>query len=271
MTVLSDFFDVCCQWVTSNSWQIVFSAAVITIAYAVYKLIAKQMIRMKEQEKLEENVAFALNRIFKWVTGIVILGVVIAQFGIDIGVIAGFLALAGGTIVGFAAMNTIGNAIAGIIVMTSRPFKISDRILFKGIFADIIAIDLIYTRMKTLDNVFVSIPNQELLKSEIKNYGRKRVVRRTCTITAGYELDFDQVETALSAAANNVKGILKKPKPYVRITDFKDFAVEYTLYVFINEIKRLREIDADLRKIVLETCKKHKIDISTPHLLRNVQ
>lgn len=76
----------------------------------------------------------------------------------------------------------------------------------------------------------------------------------------------------MSAAANNVKGILKKPKLYVRITNFKDCAVEYTLYVFINEIKRLREIDADLRKTVLEICKKkHKIDISTPHLLRNVQ
>lgn len=89
------------------------------------------------------------------------MSVVIAQFGIDIGVIVGFLALPEGTILGFAAMNTIGNAIAGIVAMISRPFKIGDRICFNGIFADAIAIDLIYTRMKTLDNVLVSIPNQE--------------------------------------------------------------------------------------------------------------
>ena len=55
MSVLSDFFDAWCQWITSNSWQIAFSVSVITIAYAVYKLIAKQVTRMKEQEKLEEN------------------------------------------------------------------------------------------------------------------------------------------------------------------------------------------------------------------------
>ena len=54
----------------------------------------------------------------------------VAQFGFDVGLIAGFMALAGGTIIGFASMNTIGNAIAGIIVMISKPFKIGDRTLF---------------------------------------------------------------------------------------------------------------------------------------------
>ncbi|NIQ05175.1 MAG: mechanosensitive ion channel, partial [Candidatus Korarchaeota archaeon] len=92
--------------------------------------------------KLEENVAFTLRKIFRWVAGLIILAVIFAQFGIELGVVAGLLALAGGTIVGFAAMNTIGNALAGIIVMTSRPFKIGDRILFQGLFADVVAIDL---------------------------------------------------------------------------------------------------------------------------------
>ncbi|NIO38168.1 mechanosensitive ion channel, partial [Candidatus Bathyarchaeota archaeon] len=66
-------------------------------------------------------------------------------------------------IIGFAAINTIGNAIAGLIVMTSRPFEVGDRIFFEGQFADIVSIDLIYTKMVTLDNVLISVPNQELL------------------------------------------------------------------------------------------------------------
>lgn len=251
--------------------KIVFSAIAAIIVFVAYKLLTRQITRLKEKGKLEENVAFTLKRIFQWVAGLVILAVVFAQFGIEIGIIAGLLALAGGTIIGFASMNTLGNAIAGIIVMTSRPFKIGDRIFFNGQFADIEAIDLIYTRMRTLDNVLVSVPNQELLKSEIDNYGKKRIVRRKCSITAGYELNAEQVETALLEAANKVEAVLKDPKPYVWMTKFGDYAVEYTLYVFINEIRRLPEIDANLRKTVLETCKSHKIDISTPRLLRSVQ
>jgi small conductance mechanosensitive channel len=270
MSALSDFFDSCYGWVSANWEKIVFSIIGVIIAYVVYKFLTRQITKLKEQRRLEEEIAFTLNRIFKWLSVLAVLAVVFAQFGVDIGIIAGFLALAGGTIIGFASMNTLGNAIARIIVTISRPFKIGDRIFFNDQFADVVAIDLIYTRMKTLDNVLISIPNQELLKSEIDNYGKKTMVRRSCSITAGYELNAEQVETALLEAANKVKGITKDLKPYVWITDFKDFAVEYTLYIFINQIKRLPEIDANLKKAVLETCKRHKIDVRTPRLISRV-
>jgi hypothetical protein len=48
---------------------------------------------------------------FSMVSGLVILAVVFARFGVEVGVIAGLLALAGGTILGFAAMKTLGSAI----------------------------------------------------------------------------------------------------------------------------------------------------------------
>jgi len=266
MSFLEDFIGL----ISSNLSRIVFSAVAIIIVFVVYKLLTRQITKLKDQQKLEENIAFTLRRIFQWIAGLAIIVVIIAQFGIEVGVIAGLLALAGGTIMGFAAMNTIGNAIAGIIVMTSRPFQIGDRVYFNGQFADVVAVDLIYTRMRTLDNVLVSVPNQELLKSEIDNYGKKTNVRRSCAITAGYELDPKIVETALLEAASKVEGVLKDPKPYVWITEFGAFAIEYTLYVFVNQIKRLRKIDADLKRTVLETCKRHEIDISTPQLLRRV-
>jgi small-conductance mechanosensitive channel len=226
--------------------------------------------RLREQRKLEENIAFTLKRILQWFAALVISAVVVAQFNIEIGIIAGFLALAGGTILGFAAMNTIGNAIAGIIVMTSKPFQIGDRVFFNGQFADVVAIDLIYTRMKTLDNVRVSVPNQELLKSEIDNYGKKTIIRRRVSIAVGYESDSKQVEKALLEAASRVEGVLDDPKPYVWITNFQNFAVEHTLYVFISKIKGLPEIEAELKRIVLETCKQHGIGLATPSLIRSI-
>jgi len=271
MNGLSDFFDSCCGWISANWNKIAFSITGLIVVLVVYKLLTRQITRLKEQRKLEESVAFGLNRAFKWISLLVIIGIIFAQFGIEVGIIAGFLALAGGTIIGFAAMNTIGNAIAGIIVMVSRPFRIGDRILFKDQFADVVAIDLIYTRMKTLDNVMISVPNQELLTTEIDNYGKKTTVRRSCSITAGYELTSKEVEAALLEAATEVEGVLKEPKPYVWITNFGDFAVEYTLYVFINQIKRIPEIDANLRRTIFETCKRHKIDISTPRLIQRVE
>ena len=270
MSALGDFLNSLYELVSSNLYSIVFSTVAVIVVFAVYKVLTRQIARLKAQKRLGENIAFTLKRVLQWVSVLAVLAVVFTQFGIEIGIIAGLLALAGGTIIGFAAMSTIGNAIAGIIVMTSRPFKIGDRILFKGQFADVSAIDLIYTRMRTLDNVLISVPNQELLTSEIDNYGKKTTVRRRCKITAGYELDAKQVEMALLEASGKVEEVLKTPKPYVWITNFGDFAVEYTLYVFTNEVRRLPEIDAKLKKVVLETSKRHKIDISTPRLIQSV-
>ena len=215
MSAISDFFDAIYQWSYANWQGLAFSIIGIVVVYVAYRFLNREINRLKEQNKLEESTAAILSRAFKWLLFLIALGIVVAQFGFYTGLVAGFLALASGTIIGFASMNTIGNAIAGIIVMTSKPFKIGDRILFNKQFADVVAIDLIYTRMKTLDDVLISVPNQQLLTTEIDNYGKKDIVRRNCSITAGYELTHEQVERALLEAAVNVEGVLKEPKPYV--------------------------------------------------------
>jgi small conductance mechanosensitive channel len=262
------------NWFNANLYPVLFSVVFIIAGYIIFKVITKEIKALKEQKKLEEHVAFTLNRVLKWGIFAVAFSLVLAQFGIGLGEITGVLTLLGGTIIGFAAINTLGNALAGLIVMSSRPFRVGDRIFFNGKFADVVAIELIYTKMLTMDNVLVSIPNQELLKSEIENYGKKSLVRRNCAITAGYDDAPEKVEKALLEAADKLikrNDILKEPKPYVRITEFGNFAVEYTLYVFMKEIKRMAEIDANIMRTVLETSKEYGIDLSTPSIIRSLK
>jgi small-conductance mechanosensitive channel len=124
--------------------------------------------------------------------------------------------------------------------------------------------------MKTLDNVMISVPNQQLLTTEIDNYGRKSAVRRSCSVTVGYELTSEIIEKVLLEAAAKVEGVLEEPKPYVWVTNLYNFSVEYTLYVFISQIKMLPLIDSHLKRTVLEVCRQHGIDLTTPNLIQNV-
>lgn len=273
MVTFDNFCNSALGWISGNSEKIVVSVVAIVLIFIIYRLLSRQITRWKQDQKLEENIAFTLKRIIQWIAVLAIVIIVTSLFVIDIGVIGGLLTLAGGTIIGFASMNTLGNAIAGIIVMTSRPFKIGDRIFFNGQFSDVIAIDLIYTRMKTPDNVLISVPNQELLKTGIENYGKKTVVRRKCSITAGYDVASELVESTLLEAAKKLTEkqiILKDPSPYVWMTKFENFAIEYTLYVYTNKIKMLPKVDATIKKTVLETCKQNGIDMSTPSLIQSV-
>jgi len=258
-------------WLLSNLDKVLFPVVTLVVGYVLYKVVAREIRNLKDQKRLEDHLAYTMNRVLKWIVALVILSVILAQFGVTLGLISGLLTILGGTIIGFAAINIIGNALAGLIVMTSRPFKVGDRIFFNGQFADIVAIELIYTKMITLDNVLVSVPNEELLTAEIDNFGKKRVIKRHVTVTPGFEYDSQYVEKALLEAAEKVSRVLKDPKPYVWMTNFKDYTPEYTLYVFISDIRGMPEIDAELYRVVLETCKKHKIDISTPLLLRQIK
>jgi small-conductance mechanosensitive channel len=270
MTVINDFLDACYTWLLANWQSLAISVISAVVVYVAYRLLSKEITKLEKRNKLEENVAFSLRRAFKWFFVLIAIGIVIAQFGFDVGLIAGFMALAGGTIIGFASMNTIGNAVAGIIVMISKPFKMGDRIFFNKQFADVVAIDLIYTRMKTLDNVMISVPNQQLLTTEIDNYGKKSAVRRSCSVTIGYELASEIVEKVLLEAAAKVEGVLKEPEPYVWVTNLYNFSVEYTLYVFISQIKMLPLIDSRLKRTVLDVCRQHGIDLITPNLIQSV-
>lgn len=270
MNEFATFPEALWSWLIANWENLVLLIIGIVIVCIIYLSLSRKITSLKEQERLEENVAFSLNRGLKAITALIIIGILVAQFGFDFGLIAGFMAIAGGTIIGFAAMNTIGNAISGIIVMVSKPFKIGDRIFFNNQFADVLAIDLIYTRLKTLDNVQISIPNQQLLTTEIDNYGKKNIVRRSCAVTAGYEVAPELVEKALLEASKRVEGILSEPKPFVWTTDLLNFSVEYTLFVFTSQIKKIPIIDSKLKRAVLIVSKEHEIDLSTPNLIQNV-
>ena len=270
MSVVEDLYASAIQWLTRNAHNIIYSAVAAVVLYTFYRFSKRQIERLEGNGTLDETAAFVLKRLFQWGTGLALLAFVVAQFGIRVDLLAGLLVLAGGTVIGFAAMSTIGNAIAGLIIMTSRPFKIGDRLLWKGKFVDVQEINLIYTKMTTPDNTVISIPNQMLLETEIEDYGKDNTIRRRYTITAGFDEDPEKVRKALLEAAATVEGILADPPPHVWTTELQNFAVEYTLFAHIDDPKSILRIDAAVNASILESCWSHGIDLTTPNLIRSV-
>lgn len=271
MSFIEELTTSTIQWLNQNTANIIYSTAAAIALYLLYKFSYRELKHLEEKGTLDETAAFVLRRLFQWGSALALIAFVIAQFGIQIDLIAGLLVLAGGTVIGFAAMNTLGNAIAGLIIMTSRPFKIGDRVFFDSKFADIDEINLIYTRMVTPDNVIISVPNQKLLQTEIENYGRENTVRRRFSITVDYKEEPKKVRQVLLEATRAVDGVLSSPEPYVWMTDFQNYAMEYTLFIYINNPQKIQMIDASVREAIFESCRLNGIDISTPTLIRSVE
>ncbi|MBD3212271.1 MAG: mechanosensitive ion channel [Candidatus Lokiarchaeota archaeon] len=208
-----------------------------------------------------------MNRLFKLVVYIIVLTIIAIQFAETLSLFTGLITVSAGTVIGFASMNTLGNLIAGIIIIASKPFKVGDRIYFLNRIADVIDIKLIYTLLEDIDGVRISIPNQKLIKEEIQNFGSHKILRREIFITPGFDVDPRLVEKALIEAAEKFDNILQYPEPRVDVYEFLDNAVKYRLIVFINNSKIIPRFDYQLKKAVYYTCEDYKIDIRTPELI----
>ena len=268
--IFQNILDAIITWFVANFYQIVLSAIVVIFGWIIYILIKKQISRMTKKEKIDASTAKTVQRVLKIIIGLVIVSAVLFQFIESLGLITSLFTLMGGTIIGFAAINTLGNIIAGFIIMASRPFNVDDYIIFNDRIAKVEEIKLIFTLLIDLDGIKISVPNQKLLTDEIEDLGKKGVIRRNIAITADYEEDRHKVENALKEAANMVPTVLKEPKPFVRITNFLNYAVEYKLFVFINDIAILKNMEAELRKSILDIMKKYNIDISTPTVIKKI-
>lgn len=258
------------QWFFDNILPFGISIFTIIISYFVYVFIKKNIERLAKKEKIVETTSKNLISLIQILILTIDIVIVSIQFVEIFGTFTGILTAAGGTIIGFAAINTLGNLIAGFIIMTSKPFEVGDRIMFIGRLADVINIKLVYTILEDIDGVTISVPNQKMLKEEIENYGKNKVLRREVKITADYNTDPDRVEKALLEATEDFNNILQFPEPRVDLYEFDDYAIIYRLLVYINNSKIIPKFDHDLRKAVFLSCKKYDVEIRTPSLIQTV-
>ncbi len=268
--ILQTILDDIISWFFTNLPNLIIVVLVIIVGWVIYKVIKNQINRLKNKQRLEESTAKNILRIVKILIALIITSSILIQFVEAIGLITSLFTLMGGTIIGFAAINTIGNVIAGFIVMVSRPFTSGDYIIHNGVVSRVIEIKLIFTVLVSRDRVKISVPNQKLLAEDIQNLGKKDTIRRRLIITADYQEERKKVENALLESATHVPSILVNPKSFVAISNFLNFAVEYTLFFFVNDIRNLPQIEAELRSSVLDTMHKYNIDISTPTIIKNL-
>ena len=116
MSALKSFPDSLFSWVIDNTFNILYSIIVVFVVYGLYSFSSRRITKLRDEGRLDETIAFVLRRVFRWGSMLVVLVFVVAQFGIRIDLVTGLFVVAGGTVMGFASMNTLGNAVAGLIL-----------------------------------------------------------------------------------------------------------------------------------------------------------
>lgn len=173
-----------------------------------------------------------------------------------------------GLLLALGGSSAISNVIAGILITYMRAFEIGDRVMIGEVVGDVKERSILNTRVKTIKNEIITIPNSQMLNSHTINYtsanDEEGLILHT-TITIGYDVPWRQVHELLIAAALKTEFVKKLPKPYVLQTSLDDFYVSYQLNARTREIQKMALIYSEMHKNIQDKFNEAGIEILSPH------
>ncbi|MBE5961554.1 MAG: mechanosensitive ion channel [Lachnospiraceae bacterium] len=214
----------------------------LVIAYVIY-IIGKRIIRSvlgitkraMEKANGEAGVVTFVQSLLKTLLYCMLIILIATYIGIPGST---FVALVGsvGVTIGLALQGSLSNFAGGVLILLVKPFRVGDYIITGTFEGTVTEIDIFYTKMLTIDNRLVVLPNGALSNSNITNVTNEVVRRLDLVIPIGYNDDIRTVKSLLTDLAMKNDMVLKEDhKIDVFVGNFGDDAVEISLRVWVSK------------------------------------
>nr|MBC7613730.1 mechanosensitive ion channel family protein [Pseudopedobacter sp.] len=174
-----------------------------------------------------------------------------------------------GVLLSFGSSSTIGNMVAGLVITYMRPFRLNDRVKIGDVVGDVIEKSLLVTRIRTIKNEIITIPNGSVLAGNTVNYSimaKKEGCILHTTITIGYDAPWRKIHELLIDAAMATEGINSKlKKPFVLQTSLDDWYVSYQINAYTNQPEKSALIYSNLHQNIQDKFNEAGIEIMSAH------
>lgn len=173
-----------------------------------------------------------------------------------------------GILLSLGSTSAVANVVAGVVLTYMRPFKIGDRVKIADTTGDVIEKTLLVTRVRTIKNADITIPNSMVLGSHIINFSSSAqepgLILHT-GVTIGYDVEWKTVHRLLLAAAGQTGDLLKEPKPFILQTSLNDFSVTYELNAYTNKPNETARLYSELHANIQDQFNGAGVEILSPH------
>ena len=167
---------------------------------------------------------------------------------------------------GLFTSSVLGNVLAYTVLSGSNELKKGDRVQIGESYGDIEEVGIFFTRIRTIKDEIISVPNLSVMSKEIKNFSALKKVLIYASVTLGYDVDKDKAKKILVESAEKTNGILTsiENKPFVLLRDLGNFTITYEINAYTNKPNMLIKIKSDLIDNILTGFKKSGIEILSP-------
>lgn len=175
-----------------------------------------------------------------------------------------------GIIFSLGSTTFIGNIVSGFVITYMSPFKLGDRIKIGDYIGDVVEKNSLVTRIKTVKNEIITIPNSTIMSSNSVNYtqsAKKSNLVLYATVTMGYDVHWKKVQDCLIESALKTPNVMKNPAPFVFQTALNDFCAEYQINVHTQNAKEMAYTYSELYKNIADVFHREGIEMSVPSIL----
>lgn len=179
----------------------------------------------------------------------------------------GLLATSGAAaiILAFATQNLLGGVIAGMAVQINKPYKVGDWLHVGEHFAEVMEINWRSTRLRTNDNIYLDIPNNEIVRTTIVNlHYPTNLHAMRIRVGIDYNVPPNRVKDALFRAAMSAKNVLPEPPVRIFLVDFGDYSVTYEIKFYMGDHSKINETNDSIRTNIWYELKRQNITIPFP-------
>ena len=172
-----------------------------------------------------------------------------------------------GFLLSLGSTSLASNIVSGIVLTYTRGLRVGDRVQVADAVGDVIDRTLLVTRIRTIKNVVVTLPNAMVMQNQINNYSadaeKNDLVLHT-TVTIGYDVPWRQVDHLLVEAAQKTPDILNKPAPFVLKTSLDDFYITYELNAYTDQAEKMAVTYSNLHENILDEFNQDGVEIMSP-------
>ena len=221
-------------WVDAGL-KFIYVLIILIVGSKLIKLLMKLIKKSKGFNKIDKSVSTFLLSLTKTVLYIVLLVTIAGVIGIPSTSIITLLGSAG-VAIGLALQGGLSNIAGGIIILLFKPFRVGDFIDTHNDCGTVKTISIFYTTLITPDNRIVSIPNGNLANQVSINYSKEKIRRLDIDIDVSYKNDIDKVKNILKSIIDKDSRILKDQDIFIKLTNYKDSSMVYTIKVWVESI-----------------------------------
>ena len=223
------------------------------------------VVAAKTESDFDDRMLPLLEIIAKYLIWFVAFLLILSNFDIDITPLLAGAGIAG-IALALAAQDILSNFFGGAIITLDKPFKIGDRVKFEDFFGDIVSIGPRSTRLKTLDNQIVTIPNSKITSNIVINFAQPDIKMKVrIPFAVAYGTDIPQVKKTLLEIAHEAiektSWVLSDPAPSVYFLEFGESSLNGQLILWTNNYDNLWDVQDYVNSRINERFRKEGVEI----------